>query len=77
MLNIFKKQEYKTYKYKIIFKNKNTSEGTLTAPNLDGVYEMLLKNKFQIVSNGTKGFYWNANEINTLEVYLLEKVKEE
>lgn len=76
MRNIFKK-ENKKYKYKIIFKNKTEAEGIITAPSLSKVYEILLTNKFQQVKNDTKGFYWNANEINTLEVYLLEKGAED
>ena len=73
MKNIFKKQKNKEYKYKIIFKNKCESEGIIKAPNLNKVHEVLLTNKFQQVEDDTKGFYWNANEIETVEVYLLEK----
>ena len=72
MREIFKKK-MKTYKYKIIFKNKNESEGIITAKNLSEVHRILCTNKFQQVENGTKAFYWNTNEINTIEVELLEK----
>ena len=68
-----KKKENKTYKYKIIFKNKNESEGTIEVRDLTEAYDVLLKNKFTQVNHGTKGFYWNANEINTAEIYLLEE----
>lgn len=71
------KRKMKKYKYKIIFKNKNEAEGTITARNLTKVYDILCKNKFTQVDNNTKAFYWNANEINTLEVNLLkEDIKE-
>ncbi len=71
------KRKMKKYKYKIIFKNKNEAEGIITARNLTGVYYILCKNKFTQVDNKTKAFYWNANEINMLEVNLLKEDIEE
>lgn len=76
MRNIFKKPKNKEYKFKIIFKNKNESEGIIKAPNMKKVHEVLLTNKFQHVENDTRGFYWNINEIVTVEVYLLEKASD-
>lgn len=76
MRNIFKNSKNKEYKYKIKFKNNVECEGIIEAPNLNKVYKILMTNKFQCVDNDTKAFYWNANEINTVEVYLLEKASD-
>lgn len=66
------KRKLKRYKYRIIFKNKNEASGTIDAYNMTEVYNILLKNKFTQVSHKAKGFYWNAEEINTAEVELVE-----
>lgn len=66
------KRKLKKYKYRIIFKNKNEANGIIEAHNMTEVYDILLKNKFTQVAHRTKGFYWNAEEINTAEIELIE-----
>ena len=71
--NSMKRNKMNKYKYKIVFKNHNEAIGDITAKNLDEVHNILCKNKFTKMKNGTKAFYWNANEINMIEVELVEE----
>lgn len=81
MLKILKRKNKKNnniklnkYKYKIIYKNHNITEGILETENLDKVYETFMLNNFTQMSNNTKAFYYNKNEIQEITV---EKVEED
>ena len=44
-MNLFKKKEKKTYKYKIEFKNGKTAEGEIKAYNFNDIHFALMRNK--------------------------------
>lgn len=75
---MFKKKpkEIKKYKYKIYFKNNQINEGWLTATDLNQVYDILMTNSFQHLEQDKKAMYWNVNEFNFVEVYLVETKEE-
>ena len=77
MLKIFKKKNKETklykYKYKIIYKNHNITEGTVEVENMDKVYEIFMLNNFTQFKSGTKAYYYNRDEIQELSI---EKVEE-
>ena len=71
-----KAKEIKKYKYKIYFKNNQINEGWLTATDLNQVYDILMTNNFQHLEQDKKAMYWNVNEFNFVEVYLVETKEE-
>jgi len=77
MLNIFNKKDKEVklnkYKYKILYKNNTTTEGILEVENMDKVYEIFLLNNFNKLTNGTKAYYYNKNEILQLSVEEVEE----
>lgn len=68
-MNLFKKKEKKTYKYKIEFKNGKTAEGEIKAYNFNDIHFALMRNRLIITNNGKKAFYWNSDEFLTVEIY--------
>lgn len=76
MLKIFKNKNKEAklnkYKYKIIYKNNNITEGILEVENMDKVYETFMLNNFNLLTNGTKAYYYNKNEIQQLSVEEVE-----
>lgn len=77
MLKIFKKKnkdcKLNKYKYKIIYKNNNVTEGILEVENLDKAYEIFMLDNFTQLSHNTKAFYYNKSEIQEISI---EKVEE-
>lgn len=58
----------KKYKWKVEFKNKTVLKGGCTTESLSEVYKIFLTNSFQHTDGGTKGFYYNREEIVYFEV---------
>lgn len=77
MLKIFNKKNKEVklnkYKYKIIYKNHNATEGILEVENMDKVYEVFMLNNFTQFKNGTKAYYYNKDEIQELSVEEVEE----
>lgn len=67
-------KELKEYKYRIVYKNKDESKGTLVAGSLKEAKGLILDNDVSIVNQGKKLFYFNSNEIQFLQV---EEIEEE
>lgn len=68
-MNLFKKKEKKTYKYKIEFKNGKIAEGEIKTYSFNDIYYALMRNRMTITDYGKKAFFWNSNEILTVEIY--------
>lgn len=66
-------KEQKEYKYKIVYKNKDESKGTLVAGSLKEAKKLILDNDVNIVNQGKKLFYFNSNEIQFLQVEEIEE----
>lgn len=67
-MNLFKKKEKKTYKYKIEFKNGKNAEGEIKTYDYKNIYYALMRKYFIITDYGKKAFYFNKDEIVTLEI---------
>lgn len=66
-------KEQKEYKYRIVYKNKDESKGTLVAGSLGEAKGLILDNDVSIVNHGKKLFYFNSNEIQFLQVEEIEE----
>ena len=67
-MNLFKKKEKKTYKYEIEFKNGSIKKGEIKAFGYKDIYYALMRKYFITTDYGKKAFYFNRDEIITLEV---------
>ena len=66
--------EQKKYKYRIVFKNKNETNGNITGNNLDELKDIFLEDKANFLNQGKKLYYFNRDEIQYLQV---EEIEEE
>ena len=53
----------KEFSYRIVFKDKSETNGTLTCRNFDEVADTFLGNKYTICNNDKEMFYYNSDEI--------------
>lgn len=65
--------EQKKYKYRIVFKNKNETNGNITGSNLDELKDIFLENKANFLNQGKKLYYFNRDEIQYLQVEEIEE----
>lgn len=66
-------KEEKTYKYKVVYKNSNETNGNITGSNIDEVIDVFLDNKVNLLNQGKKGFYFNRDEIQYLQIEEIEE----
>lgn len=68
-MKLFNKKEKKTYKYAIEFKNGSIKKGEIKAFGYKDIYYALMRKYFIITDYSKKAFYFNRDEIITLEVW--------
>ena len=66
-------KEEKTYKYKVVYKNSHETNGNITGSSIDEVIDVFLDNKVNLLNQGKKGFYFNRDEIQYLQIEEIEE----